>query len=435
MGDLLIMSGRERERKAILSRYERKEISLLHASKLMRVSYRQGKRLWQRYRTEGDAGLVHRARGGSKKSRYDEGFKLKCLSAYEQHYAGFGPTFASEKLEEREQLKVPPETLRLWLKSAGLWRQKRKRSPHRHCRERRACFGELLQIDGSIHRWFGPQQDYHCLLRAIDDATGIRLAVLAEEESLSALLQLLWQWIRRYGIPEAVYVDLKTLYVSRKHLRKVDEAHKEASAAHQFERICEALGIRIIHAYSPQAKGRVERAHQVDQDRLVKEIQLHGFDQIDQVNTFMKRYYTPQLNRKFRVTPFDPRDAHRPKPRFAELTQILCWQYQRQCRQDWTFQFQNQWYQLDKTMQSFIRPKQKVTVHVQIDGSMSVSHKGRGLQYQSIPKPERIKPKRRQRDVQAISRRSTKNKAKTPWSQFNPAWLTRQKTKTNRGHF
>lgn len=423
MGDHLIMSKKERERKVILSRCKEGNISLVHAAQLMQVSYRQAKRLKQRYVKEGDPGLLHRSRGRAGRSRYSAEVRQKCLLAYEEEYRGFGPTFTSEKLKEREGVRVEAETLRLWLKAAGLWKRQRKRSEHRQRRPRRECFGELLQIDGSFHEWFGEGRGYGCLMRAIDDATGVRLAVMAEQETLQALLELLWGWVTRYGIPEAVYVDLKTLYVSPQRLRQRGEEVAEPGGGHQFERLCQRLGIRIIHAYSPQAKGRVERSHQVDQDRLVKEIKLRGLTAMEEVNTFMESEYTPGLNRRFAVEPLDSRDRHRPSPSPQKLNQMLCWEYQRQVRHDWTFSFEGQHYQIPSRHVREVRPQQAVTIRRHLDGTQSVWRGGKCLQVFPIDQREKKVKEKLPYTSLGRSQLSKTNKAKSPWSTFNPHWL------------
>lgn len=232
-----MMSQKERERKVFLEQVKQGYLTLKEAAVLMNISYRQAKRLYSGYRAQGDAALVHKRRGCVSNRAFPTAFKDQVLTRYRVTYEGFGPTLAAEKLA-KEGYYLHPDTLRKWLLAAGLWQCQTKPLKHRKRRARKARFGELLQLDGSIHAWFGP-----CA------------------------------WIARYGIPKALYVDLKNLYVGKIKLH--DEALIQINQAFSvFANACQKLGIAIIKAYSPQAKGRVERSHQVYQDRLVKEIRL-----------------------------------------------------------------------------------------------------------------------------------------------------------------
>ena len=223
MGDRLIMRKKERERKVILSGYKEGRYTLVEAAERMGVSYRQAKRIWYRYHKENDAGLIHKSRGKPSTRAFDQNVKKIILKLYQEKYNDFGATFAAEKLAEDDNYILSRETLRQWLKSANLWIARRKRKSYRQYRERRACFGELLQIDGSIHRWFGSEIEHACLLNIVDDATGKTLALLDEGETTLVLLKALKQWVELYGVPEAVYVDLKSVYVSPSGLKSNTE--------------------------------------------------------------------------------------------------------------------------------------------------------------------------------------------------------------------
>jgi transposase len=287
MEDLIIMSKTELERKTILEGFRHGKLTLKECAKKLNISYRQIKRLWRRYKQESDKGLCHRSRGKKPCNAYPMDFKVKILSLYQQKYFEFGPTFAVEKLLEDDQEVINAETLRLWLKKEGLWSKKRKHKIYRERRERRARFGELLQIDGSIHHWFSDERN-DCLLNIVDDATGITFALLDKGETTKILLICLRKWIERYGIPKAVYVDFKSVYVSPKHLKeKYDDDLLIKEGFSVFEQACKKLNIEIIKAYSPQAKGRVERKHGVFQDRLVKDLKLYGIKTIEAANRYL----------------------------------------------------------------------------------------------------------------------------------------------------
>jgi len=315
MEDKLIMSKKELERKTLLDQYDCGKLKLSEVATRLEISYRQSKRIWKKYREEADKGLQHGNRGRMPCNTYSKEFKDKVLTLYRDKYYEFGPTFASEKLEEDDSIIVNAETFRLWLKSEGLWSRKRKRKIHRERRERKASFGELLQIDGSIHRWFENNDQHYCLLNMVDDATGICLAMLDKGETTQVLLTVLKKWIEIYGIPKAVYVDLKTVYVSPKRLKeKYDDDLLIKDGFSVFEQVCKKLGIGIIRAYSAEAKGRVERKHAVFQDRFVKDLRLYGISTIKDANIYLEKFLN-KINNKFAKPASSVTDMHRdPKP-------------------------------------------------------------------------------------------------------------------------
>src|SRR3989338_7503640 len=307
MGDFLIMNKRELERKTLLEGFRNGKLTLKGCATRLDVSYRQIKRIWQRYRLNSDPGLCHKNRGKQPHNAYSTEFKNKILGLYQQKYMEFGPTFAAEKLEEDDDTVVNPETLRLWLKAEGLWTKQRKRMVYRERRERRPCFGDLLQIDGSIHQWFSDER-YDCLLNMVDDATGITFALLDTGETTQILLTCLKKWIKKYGIPRSVYVDLKSVYVSSKHLKDPCNDAQDDNGFSVFQQVCKALDIAIIKAYSPQAKGRVERKHQVFQDRFLKDLKLYGIKTIETANAHLENKFLDHINKKFSCAPKDSTD-------------------------------------------------------------------------------------------------------------------------------
>ena len=428
MKDKLIMNRKERERKAILERYHSGGVaSLVEASHLMRLSYRQTKRVWHAYLRKGDVGLVHRLRGQAGHHRCDANNKTACLQAYSEHYRGYGPTFASEKLAERNHLYVHPETLRRWLRENHLWYPHRHHHDYRCRRPRRACFGELVQVDGSLHPWFGEGSKHDCLFRFIDDATSVREGWLAPGETLEGAFIILRHWIEKYGIPEALYVDLRTTYVSPGSKKKALEVNTQLS---QFERACQALDIKIIKAYSAQAKGRVERSHQVDQDRLVKEISLRKLHSIDEVNAYMEEFYTKELNRKFSIPPLNTEDKHRPCPAKSELDNSLCYEYRRQLNNDYTIRFKTGYYQLERSTRKIIRPKHFVTVREHLDGRLTLWYKKQLLAYKKINKPEIKIQVHKDYSSSQRSLSARRNKNHSPWSLHNRDGFSRRKSPT-----
>lgn len=383
MGKFLIMNQKELRRKTLLDAVACEKLTLIECSQKLDVSYRQIKRIWSLYRQKGDKGLCHRNRGKTPPNAYSNAHREKILALYQEKYVGFGPTLAAEKMEEDDSLVVQKETLRLWLKQAGLWMRKRKHVVYRERRERRSQFGDLLQIDGSIHDWFS-EQEHTCLLNMVDDATGKTFALLDTGETTKILLTCLKKWIERYGIPKAVYVDLKGVYIGQRRLAAVLE-EEEPQGKSVFQTVCRALDIEIIKAYSPQAKGRVERKHQVFQDRFLKDLKLYGIHTIEAANAHLEKTFLDQINRKFAQSPKDPIDAHRDPKGYGNLDEILCWQYERQIRNDWSVRYHNQYFQLQEpTKKIEVQPGQFVTMKIYLDGNIKFWYAGKTLAHREL---------------------------------------------------
>lgn len=424
MGDLVIMSKKELRRKSILDLVNLGQLSQQDASKRLYLSYRQTKRIYQRYLQEGDIGLAHKSRGKASTNAYPLSMKRLVLSLYEEKYWDFGPTLAAEKLLEEDKQKLHAETLRLWLKEAGIWQPKRQRKAYRTRRARRSRFGELLQLDGSIHAWLPGIIGKQCLMNMVDDATGKTLALLDTGETTDAAFRLLKWWIKLHGIPLAVYVDLKSLYISPKSLRQTEEDELvEPEWLTHFSKACKALGIEVIKAYSPQAKGRVERNHAVYQDRFIKELRLKNIQTIEEGNKRLQGGFIDNLNSKFMKSPESYEDAHVSLLDEQNIDDILCWEYTRTVYNDWIIRFENQLLQIQKTSTIQVRPKQQITLKRHLNGKITLWSKGQKIPYRfTEPKPKEEKIKLGQDRVKC-SQNARKNKTKSPWGQFNPGWL------------
>jgi len=424
MGDKIIMSKRELKRKSILERVRNGEMSQKDASIRLGLSYRQTRRIYQRFILSGDEGLVHRSRGKRSSNAYSAGLHEKVINLYMAKYDGFGPTLASEKLEEDDGIKLSCETLRLWLKSASLWHARRVRRKHRSRRQRRARFGEMLQLDGSIHHWLPGAEKRQCLMNLVDDATSTTLSLMATGETTEAAFRLLQWWIKKYGIPMSIYVDLKSLYISPKSIRYSDEDELvEPEWLTHFSKACSTLGIEIITAYSPQAKGRVERREGVYQDRLVKELKLKGIRTIRQANKLLSGGFITRLNTKFAKKPASEDDAHVHVDNIRALNDIFCWEYERTLHNDWIIRFENQYFQIKKQHAKSVRPKQKLLVRRHLNGEISLWAKGHRLSYSVCEKPA-DKPKISTQKNSQPKRYKGKINPNSPWRQFNPDWLT-----------
>ena len=387
-GDI-VMSRKERKTFELMIRKENGEITLVEAAEISDLSYRQIKRIWRRYRENKASGLVHRSRGKASNRSIKAGTRELALALYQEKYNDFGPTLAAEKLEEIHDLRVKRETLRRWLLEEGLWQKRRERRRHRRRRERREHFGELIQMDGSHHCWFGEVR--LCLMTMVDDATGTTLALLSEEETTEAAMRLLWMWIKKYGVPTALYTDRKNVYVLDK--KEADDAvFIGAEPLTTFGKACHKLGVRIIKARSPQAKGRVERKHAVFQDRWVKELRLSGISDMEAANQQLPAFLD-LINRRFAVPPKSSADYHTAAPRQLDLANIFCWEEARVVANDWTIRYKNRFFQiLGQT--GMLAPRARVIIREKLDGSLFIVYKGKRLQFKEIagPLPRASKP-------------------------------------------
>jgi transposase len=305
------------------------------AARLVALSERQVRRILARYRAEGDAGLVHRARGRPSNRRLPETLRRRVIGRVVRRYRDFGPTFAAEKLQERESLVVSRETLRRWMIAEGLWTPRRPAKEVHLWRPRRSSFGELVQMDASEHAWFeGRAEAEPVLVSMIDDATGRQAKRFFASDTTESNLELLGRWLRRHGRPLALYADRDSIFKVNRPPSD-GEALEGRQAETQFGRAVRQLGIDYIPAGSPQAKGRVERSFQTDQDRLVKELRLRGIADIPSANAYWDREYLPMLNRRFTVRPASSVDARRPAKGY-DLAAILSIQTVRTVANDYT---------------------------------------------------------------------------------------------------
>ncbi len=386
MGDIVAMKRRERERLVEMELVAGGRESLVEAGRRLGLSYRQVKRVWARFRAGGAEGLVHRGRGRVSNRAKSEAEREACLAIYREELVGFGPTLAAEKLLERGY-EVDHETLRRWLLRDGQWKVRRRPVRHRRWRERKAHFGELVQLDGSFHRWFGDER-YPCLMNMVDDATGTTLAFFSGEETTEAAMRLLWMWIERYGVPRALYTDRKSVYVTNREATREEElAGREPMTA--FGLACRRLGIEIITATSPQAKGRVERSHGVYQDRLVKELGLRRVTTLEGANQLLREGFIDGLNQRFAKPAASACDLHRPVPEGVALEDIFVIEETRQVNNDWTVKWEGRWYQLQRGKATLPPAKGTVTVQRRLDGTRRILYRGESVDFEEVGAPQR----------------------------------------------
>jgi transposase len=356
-------------------------LRLREAGELLELSYRQAKRIWACYRKGGAKALQHGNCGQGSNRAHAKEFRQAVLRQVRDRYGDFGPTLAAEHLAEEEGLAVHAETLRRWMGEAGLWRRARRRQPYRQRRERKAHFGELVQLDGSFHEWLEERGRRGCLMHMVDDATSTVSCQFSPEETIWAAVGVLRVWIERYGVPRALYTDWKNVYV-----RAATEAEKCAGQVPvtQFGRMCGRLGIRIIAASSPQAKGRVERVHGTHQDRLVKKLRLAGVAGYDAANRYLTEHYIAAHNRRYARPAAEAADYHRRRPTARQLDQVFWLEEERVVSEDWVVRYKNRLLQLQRQSQHWAPSQSRVRVRENEAGQIQISYREQSLPFREV---------------------------------------------------
>ncbi len=396
---------------SVLAAVKERELTLVQAAGLTGLSYRQIKRVWRRYQDQGDAGLVHRLRGQPSPRRIAPELRAKILARLAARYPDFGPTLAAEYLAQ-EGLEVDHETVRRWLLAEGRRTIRRRRQKHRQWRERKPCFGAMVQLDGSDHDWFEGRRKRAVLMVMVDDATSQVAAQFFEQETTRASYDVFETWVRRFGLPQSLYVDRDSIYRCEGLGSIADQlAGKEPQT--QFGRAMEQLGVELILANSPQAKGRVERMNGTLQDRLVKGLRLEGISDLQAANQYLSKRFLPDLNRRFKVKAASAADVHRAVPQ--RLNEVLSWEHERVVQRDWTVSCANCWYQLDSRHESLNLAGRKIIVRTLRSGAVELVFRGSKLRHRRLPaRPQRQSPL--PAPVKTV--RITKPKAEHPWRRF-----------------
>lgn len=383
----ITMAQHELRRLYVIRKAIDKTITQKDASEAIGLSLRQIQRMVACVRIKGDKGIIHKSRGKPSNRSTSDSIRRKILTIFKTTYHDFGPTLASEKLFERDKIEINDETLRLWLRQEGIPYKERKKRPHRQWRERKACFGQMVQMDGSHHAWLEDRGPWCVFMGYIDDATGIPFGRFYMSEGTNPAMDSLKRYIKHYGIPQSVYLDNHTTYKSPGKQSIEDELKNEVALS-QFERAADELGIRVIHADSPQAKGRVERLFRTFQDRLIKDLRLENVKTIDAANDHLK-YFLPMYAKRFAVKARRTDDLHRPIPDGMDLDSILCVKTPRALRNDFTVAHNRKLYQvLDN-----VRTK-KLIAEDRLDGSAIISYKEKALRFKEIVnRPKKEEPK------------------------------------------
>lgn len=415
MAQTITMAIKELTRVEVIPRLIRREINGTEAAKQLNLSTRQVRRLKGKFIRDGARGLIHGNRGKPSSRRMPEEKVRRIERIIKEKYYDFGPTFAAEKLEENHRIKIGKEKLRQLMTSWELWNPKprKENKEYRAWRPRKEYYGEMAHFDGSYHHWFEERAKPCCLLASMDDAEGkiTKLQFVNWEGVIPAFI--FWkEYFETYGKPISIYLDKHSTY--KQNQKSIFDDPKCLT---QFERVMAELDTRVIHAHSPQARGREERLFGTLQDRLVKELRLAGISTKEEANRFAEEVFIPKFNAKFAVLPQKKRNLHKALTAFEKenLDKIFSIRNQRIVNNDFTIRFEGKWFQLLETQPTLVRRKERVQIEERIDGSTFISLRNKYLNYKVLPaRPEKVRMK-----VIALTRTksSWKPPANHPWRQ------------------
>jgi transposase len=381
--DIITMSQKEMKRLHVIHKVREGLLTEKQAAEIISLSERQIRRIVRRIREEGDRGIQHRSRGKESNRRLPQELVERVRRLYQERYQGFGPTLMAEKLSELEGIAISKETIRRWLISSGHWQKGRKGRTHRQWRERKSHYGEMLQLDGSHHDWFAGRRPKCVLLAYIDDATNRVYGRFYEYEGTIPAMDSFKRYILKHGIPLSVYMDKHTTYKSTAE-PSLEEEISGTTPLSEFGRALTELAVQIIHAHSPQAKGRIERLFKTLQDRLVKEMTIRGINTVAEANRYLNTYLAVH-HKRFAVKAKEPSDLHRDIPTGLNLDKILCIRTKRTLRNDFTIAHNRKLYQIEQ----HVRTKE-LTVEEMVNGSMFISHNDVRLPFREITaRPEK----------------------------------------------
>jgi transposase InsO family protein len=369
MEGILTMSQKESDRLTVISQIETSKLTVEKGSELLSISQRQLYRIIKRVKQQGAKGVIHKLRGKQSNRGYPKELKAEIIRIYRRSYPDYGPTLFSEMLVEYHNISIDHETIRKWLREKAITTSMRKKRPHRKRRERRSCYGELLQLDGSHHDWFEGRGAECCLLNFVDDATGRVFLKFALSENTQDVLLTMLEYVNNYGIPRSIYTDRASVYYAKGRLTDFGRAMKE-------------LKVELIFAKSPQAKGRVERFNRTLQDRLIKALRRKGISNIAEANEYLQDVFIKEFNYRFAINPEMP-DVHRSAKGY-KLENIFCYKTCRQVRNDYTINLNGGYIQLLRGSSPLPRPKQNVTISKWLNGQIHIYFNEQELSYKLL---------------------------------------------------
>ena len=381
----LTMTVKEADRYSVIKQVEDQKITIKEASLEMGVSYRQARRIWSCYQREGPKGLISKRKGKPSNHQIACSLKEKAMKLVKEKYADYGPTLAAEKLQEKHCLNLSKETLRQLMIQEGLWKAKKKKNQKVYARRtRRSCIGELVQIDGSYEYWFEGRAEKCCLLVFVDDATSQIMAMrFCQTETTDDYFEIVKGYLKRHGRPRAFYSDKHSVF--RVNMKGC-ESNKTS-----FHRALKELGIELICAHSPQAKGRVERANGILQDRLIKELREEGISSTDEGNAYLE-IFRKKYNKKFGKEPADTKNTHRALLPSHNLDEILLEKRKRVVSKDLSFSYGNEIYQIESNNRNRLWRK-KIDVYEKHGEIKYIALTGEKLKYKKWKEREIESPK------------------------------------------
>lgn len=421
--EIIRMSKKELKRLKVIHKVIDKRLKQKEAAEELFLSIRHVRRLVKRVIKHSDTAIIHGNRGKPSNRKYPGEFREAVIETVREKYHDFGPTLASEKLEEFDNLRVSRETLRNWMILEEIWLPKRKR--HRDddftWRKRKDCFGEMIQTDGSIGKWFEDRGPKAVMMGYIDDATGIPFARFYPAEDTRAAMDSFRKYIEIYGIPKSLYFDCNSIYKTTRQPDQ-DEELKGKSPATQFEKVLNILDVEPIFAYSPQAKGRIERLFNTFKDRLIKEMRLAGVCTIEEGNKFLATYL-PKYAQRFAVEAAEPENLHREIPEEMDLDWVFAFREKRKVTNDFTIRWRNRFFLLKK--QSIAIKRKRVTVLENLFDEIRIEFKGRYLEFNEITEDTLFAKRRERKDkelaVECKPKKTWKPAENHPWRQQNRA--------------
>jgi hypothetical protein len=423
MEELIIMNDKERDRMKVMARLQEGTLTQKIAADLLTVSIRQIKRLYSSYLKNGDKGLISKRRGMISNNSLSKDLKEQVVNLIQQYYPDFGPTLAHEKLTEEHNLRISVSTVRTIMIANKIWQSKKWKAVNIHkLRERRACYGALIQMDGSYHDWFEGRLPKCCLLVLIDDATSRLLWLeFVLWESCWDYFRVLKKYFKTEGRPNELYTDRHAIFETT---RKTERDYKDT----QFHRAMTELGIKLILALSPQAKGRVERANGILQDRLVKEMRLAGISTLEAANAFLPSFIKT-YNKKFGKKPQSSINAHKPLEPKHNLERILCLHHKRKITNDLMVYWGGKRYQIREPNCRYRLGGKQVLVLEQEDKSIELIYEGKSLEFVNFDEQPMIVQNPTTDELLNNLKKSRVGKppAKHPWKQWNPRFQSERR--------
>lgn len=385
----ITMSLSEIKKYDIIKKALNKELNGSEAAELLNLTVRHIRRLKKKVNQDGIKGLIHSSRGKPGNRRLPDKERNKIADLIKQKYLDFGPTLATEKLIELDKIERSRGAIRSIMIEEEIWKSKpKKKEVHREWRQRKACKGELVQYDGSYEHWFEDRGEEVCLLASIDDADSEVWARFDEHEGVGPTFNFWRDYIRHFGKPNSIYVDKFSTYSMNHKLAK-----ENPDTLTQFERAMTELNIGVIHAHSPEAKGRVEKLFRTLQDRLIKELRLNHISAIKEANEFLEKVFLPKFNAKFMVEARGNANLHKKlnEQEKKKLDSIFSRQYEKVVMNDFTISHKKICYQLEKIQPVTICKQDRVTVEERMDQSIQIRLRGKYLNYRILPeKPKKI---------------------------------------------